>query len=310
VEIEFLDIENIHQMRESLEKFRRLCFTITPAELNWYTKAESTGWMAHISSVLRGALRMALYVHKGHSVVLHCSHGWDRTAQLSGTAQLLLDPHYRTIRGFEQLIEKEWVSFGHRIQDRAAHLTILDPTASQSLKEEESPIFLQYIDCVYQLLHQFPTEFEFTEEFLRVIVAHYFSCQFGTFLANSEQEQFQLNLRKHTVSLWTFLNHPQNIKKFQNPFFRFARHFDTKNNNSTFLHASSGTDQLVFWSEMYHGPDRIKIEKKQSIIHKGIWDIISEVEKLKMENAELKIRLEKQSSEQQGGGQKEEVVVN
>lgn len=40
--------------------------------------------------------------HKA-SVVVHCTDGWDRTAQLTALAMLMLDPYYRTIRGFEVL---------------------------------------------------------------------------------------------------------------------------------------------------------------------------------------------------------------
>lgn len=48
------------------------------------------------------------------SVLVHCSDGWDRTAQLTALSMIMLDPYYRTIVGFEVLIEKEWLSFGHK----------------------------------------------------------------------------------------------------------------------------------------------------------------------------------------------------
>lgn len=37
---------------------------------------------------------------EGVSVLVHCSDGWDRTAQVCSAAAVLLDPYYRTLRGF------------------------------------------------------------------------------------------------------------------------------------------------------------------------------------------------------------------
>ena len=77
-----------------------------------------------------------------------------------------------------------------------------------------SPVFLQFIDCVWQVLSQFPHAFEFNEHFLTLILDHLYSCLFGTFLYNSEKERQQNEVKKHTQSIWSFVN--QNRKMFLN----------------------------------------------------------------------------------------------
>lgn len=49
---------------------------------------------------LSGCMRVQAVAEEGVSVLVHCSDGWDRTAQVCSVASLLLDPYYRTLRGF------------------------------------------------------------------------------------------------------------------------------------------------------------------------------------------------------------------
>lgn len=211
VEFVFLDIENIHVMRESLRKVKDMCFPVID-DARWLSNLESTGWLKHVKLVLAGAVKIAdkVETHKT-SVVVHCSDGWDRTAQLTSLAMLLLDSHYRTLRGFQVLIEKEWLSFGHKFAHRIGH------GEDKNNDPDRSPVFLQFIDCVWQVTQQFPNAFEFNDYFLTVILDHLYSCLFGTFLANTDKERRDLKLATRTQSLWSFVN--SNRSRFLNPMY-------------------------------------------------------------------------------------------
>ncbi|XP_017565430.1 myotubularin [Pygocentrus nattereri] len=209
-ELVFLDIHNIHVMRESLKKLKDIVYP-NVEESHWLSSLESTHWLEHIKLVLSGAIQVADKVSSGNSVVVHCSDGWDRTAQLTSLAMLMLDSYYRTLRGFQVLLEKEWISFGHKFASRIGH------GDKNHADQDRSPIFLQFIDCVWQMTKQFPTAFEFNEHFLIVVLDHLYSCRFGTFLYNCESIRDSHNVRTKTVSLWSLIN--SSTTSYVNPFF-------------------------------------------------------------------------------------------
>lgn len=210
-EILFLDIHNIHVMRESFRKLKEICFPIND-DHRWLSNIESTNWLEHIRAIIAGARKIANIIENCKtSVVVHCSDGWDRTSQLTSLALLILDPYYRTIVGFEVLIEKEWISFGHNFGNRIGH------GDDKYQDNERSPVFLQFIDCVWQITQQYPNAFEFNERFLITILDHLYSCLFGTFLCNSELQRINEDLKNKTVSLWSYIN--SNRQKFLNPLY-------------------------------------------------------------------------------------------
>eukprot|EP00511_Aplanochytrium_stocchinoi_P005858 CAMPEP_0204838414 /NCGR_PEP_ID=MMETSP1346-20131115/30855_1 /ASSEMBLY_ACC=CAM_ASM_000771 /TAXON_ID=215587 /ORGANISM="Aplanochytrium stocchinoi, Strain GSBS06" /LENGTH=221 /DNA_ID=CAMNT_0051974455 /DNA_START=336 /DNA_END=998 /DNA_ORIENTATION=- len=200
--ISFQNIENIHAVRSSLEKLFKLSQSTSSSSMgsNYLANIENTGWLNHIRAILVGAVKAAAFVgRKGLAVVIHCSDGWDRTSQLTSLSQIFLDPYYRTIEGFQVLIEKEWVSTGFQFQKRTGHGVDTNKDQDQN---ERSPVFLQFIDCIWQLLRMFPAYFEFNSKLLLCILEHLYSCRFGTFLYDSDYERLKHKVSENTVSLW------------------------------------------------------------------------------------------------------------
>lgn len=69
-ELIFLDIHNIHVMRESLRKLKELCFPNNNDETRWLSGVESTYWLKHIKCILAGAVRIVDKVCYSHITIL------------------------------------------------------------------------------------------------------------------------------------------------------------------------------------------------------------------------------------------------
>ena len=231
----YLNLENIHTIRESHDRLSQQIKNISNTEVNprvlWIEVEEGCAWLDHLRGILDGVRKIVelLTTEKSAAVahiLVHCSDGWDRTAQLISLAQLCLFPRYRTRAGFNKLILKDWLSSGHRFSDRNNHhfkvsyssrissaavtknpwnsiKNFFNDTNQNNLNNnnnnnnnldsntEECPIFLQFIEATIQLVRQFPLSFpELTDEFLLKIVDDSYEGNFNSkFFGNCEAER-------------------------------------------------------------------------------------------------------------------------
>ncbi|KAJ1032902.1 hypothetical protein NDA18_001624 [Ustilago nuda] len=323
----YLGIENIHVMRDSLHKLTDALresepiatFAMPLEALNHPTLTDSlteasasvlppnpkpldpaalrkSMWLKHIQSLMQGSMSIVrnLHINSSH-VLIHCSDGWDRTSQLAAIAQVCLDPYFRTFHGLAVLIEKDWLSFGHKFTDRGGlkgseryftvaskisyanpnddddngydtdpeldkanaasggaggfdgqaaanafwgftkQLTVNFSAATSSAAsgpkkgsniKETSPVFHQFLDCLWQIMRQFPDRFEYDSAYLVELLQIVQECKYGTFLMDCERERQKPQdqdgrllplLSTRTVSAWSYLLSPDVKKKHCNP---------------------------------------------------------------------------------------------
>eukprot|EP01102_Stenamoeba_stenopodia_P014112 TRINITY_DN4658_c0_g1_i2.p1 TRINITY_DN4658_c0_g1~~TRINITY_DN4658_c0_g1_i2.p1 ORF type:complete len:1077 (+),score=251.60 TRINITY_DN4658_c0_g1_i2:182-3412(+) len=241
--LSFLNIPNIHTMRGSFNQLRDAILSTSHDDTKFWAQVEASGWLHYLRLILSGAEKLVKLVNSGQAVLTHCSDGWDRTAQLVSLAEIMMDPYYRTIVGLETLIEKDWLSFGHKFSLRIGH-------GDESMREDERcPVFHQFVDCLWQITRMYPTYFQYNENFLVALSDHVYSCQFGTFLCNTEKERHELGIRKHTVSLWSYLN--SNAIEYINPFY-ISSETGTIVKVSTVQHLHLWTNYYLRWRPDLH----------------------------------------------------------
>lgn len=202
----------------------------------------------------------------------------DSTLQVCSLAAIILEPSMRTIRGFQWLIEKEWTNAGHPFYLRNNKSAFAFNT--QQATKEQSPTFLLFLDCVFQIYKQFPNSFEFNENFLITIFEHSYSSQYGTFLYNCVKQQKEYNFKSRTVSLWSFINLPSNIENFINP---------TYEPNNRVIWPSVALQSIVIWEKLFFRwtLNQTTVES----LHKIIQELKFKEKKLRTEAEQLRKEL-------------------
>lgn len=239
IKYHFLGIDNIHVMRNSLFKLLEVSSDTKASMSSFLEGLNSSGWLKHIHNVIQVSRFIANAVGtEGSSVLVHCSDGWDRTAQTCSLAAIMLNGHYRTIEGFLALVQKEWISFGHKFTHRLGHLEG-DP-------REISPVFTQFIDAVWQLMRIRPASFQFTEKLLLDLHDHAMSCQFGTFIGNCERERITYDLKRKTYSLWAWMW--KRLDSYKNPLYSASE----QNRVKELLLPPTLPHSVRFWKGMYN----------------------------------------------------------
>jgi len=140
-------------------------------------------------------------------------------------------------------------------------------------EEECSPVFAQFLDCVHQLLRQFPNEFEFNLEFLSELLDQVYDCKASTFLGDCDRERRVLCMAQHgkhaNLSVWDLMRLGPNKKNgtpqrasrcLRNPFFKKLA--EDEGNCAQTIFPDCHPRSLHIWSQRYFSPSNCSRSEK------------------------------------------------
>ncbi|XP_053331464.1 myotubularin-related protein 11 isoform X2 [Spea bombifrons] len=196
------DLPGVSDIQMSYVKLRGLCLADPSPQVSdekWLSTLESTHWLDHVRLCLKKASEVSILLsEKRLSVVLQEPEDRDMNCVVTSLVQVISDPHARTLSGFQSLVQKEWVSAGHPFLQRINPFKYTD--------KEESPVFLLFLDCVWQVMHQFPTAFELTESYLIALQDSTYNLFCSSFAHNCQWDRIRGSQRHSFTPTYTPVN--------------------------------------------------------------------------------------------------------
>lgn len=138
------NMDRYDQLHVSYSKLIEACVNFSN---QFFYKLDTSSWFFNIRQALYLAFSVADEIHnKNGCFVIHGWDGIDNTLLVSALAQILLDPECRTLDGFINLIEREWLQAGHPFSKR-----YFKSAFGSTYQRQEGPVFVLFLDCVHQV---------------------------------------------------------------------------------------------------------------------------------------------------------------
>ncbi|UJR31099.1 hypothetical protein I4U23_018607 [Adineta vaga] len=212
----------LKRLQASYEKLIETCIlTLDDDDEKWWTKLNTCKWHKYISKTLHGAASLAKLLDFKNIEL--AGSDTDNNCLMSSLIQIFLRPKCRTIKGFCELIVREWLIRGHKFRERFGQVL----HDANGYPAQESPVFLLFLDCVHQLILQNPLSFEFTDYFLLELYRNVCYCYHHTFVFNTVSERLDaiyncprnlLVLSSFDFSLYLYPDAYCLLKNYASPF--------------------------------------------------------------------------------------------
>ncbi|XP_078313299.1 myotubularin-related protein 10-A-like isoform X3 [Crassostrea virginica] len=160
-------------------------------DISWFSSLEGTKWLSCVSQCLKTACDAAKHL-ENHTVIIKEPDSRHYCCLISSLVQILLDRHFRTRIGFQSLIQREWVTMGYPFQREGCLIQDHSKTNNECI-----PLFLLFLDCVWQLMEQYPSGFAFSETYLVTLWDSVHLGIFETFLFDSchQRSRYHIDAR-------------------------------------------------------------------------------------------------------------------